>query len=110
MASFPEVYRLLQSQPVLTLFLLLGSGYLIARVRVGSFSLGPVAGVLFAGLFFGHHLGLSTGDPVLTDEPLEQEVGHVELVLLHPKAPPEPGAPIGEQIGAVLEALAVAGV
>lgn len=23
------------------------------------------------GLFFGHHLGLSTGDPVLTDEPLE---------------------------------------
>ncbi len=23
------------------------------------------------GLFFGHHLGLSTGDPVLTDQPLE---------------------------------------
>lgn len=55
MESFPRFYALLQSQPVLTLFLLIGSGYLIARIRVGSFSLGPVAGVLFAGLFFGHH-------------------------------------------------------
>ena len=53
--SFPRFYALLQSQPVLTLFLLLGSGYLVARIRIGSFSLGPVAGVLFAGLFFGHH-------------------------------------------------------
>jgi len=53
--SFPRFYELLQTQPVLTLFLLLGSGYLIARIRIGSFSLGPVAGVLFAGLFFGHH-------------------------------------------------------
>ncbi len=55
MESFPRFYELLQSQPVLTLFLLLGSGYLIARIRIGSFSLGPVAGVLFAGLFLGHH-------------------------------------------------------
>ncbi|MHC4452301.1 MAG: aspartate:alanine exchanger family transporter [Planctomycetota bacterium] len=55
MDSFPRFYELLQSQPVLTLFLLLGSGYLIARIRIGSLSLGPVAGVLFAGLFLGHH-------------------------------------------------------
>jgi putative transport protein len=55
MESLPRFYTLLQEQPVLTLFLLLGSGYLIARIRIGSFSLGPVAGVLFAGLFFGHH-------------------------------------------------------
>ncbi len=55
MDSLPRLFDLLQTQPVLTLFLLLGSGYLIARIRIGSFSLGPVAGVLFAGLFFGHH-------------------------------------------------------
>jgi putative transport protein len=55
MESLPRFYTLLQAQPVLTLFLLLGSGYLIARIRIGSFSLGPVAGVLFAGLFLGHH-------------------------------------------------------
>ena len=55
MESPDRFYALLQSQPVLTLFLLLGLGYLISRLRVGSFSLGPVAGVLFAGLFFGHH-------------------------------------------------------
>ena len=55
MESLPRFYTLLQEQPVLTLFLLLGSGYLIARIRIGSFSLGPVAGVLFAGLFLGHN-------------------------------------------------------
>ena len=55
MESLPRFYTLLQDQPVLTLFLLLGSGYLIARIRIGSFSLGPVAGVLFAGLFLGHN-------------------------------------------------------
>jgi putative transport protein len=55
MESVNSFYALLQAQPVLTLFLLLGLGYLISRLRIGSFSLGPVAGVLFAGLFFGHH-------------------------------------------------------
>ena len=48
-------YHILQNQPVLTLFLILGMGYLIGNFRIGSFSLGPVAGVLFAGLFFGHY-------------------------------------------------------
>jgi putative transport protein len=38
----------------MTLFLILGAGYLIGNIRIGSFSLGPVAGVLFAGLFLGH--------------------------------------------------------
>jgi len=51
---FTKVLELLRSQPVLTLFLILGMGYLIGAVRIGSFSLGPVAGVLFAGLFLGH--------------------------------------------------------
>ncbi len=35
-------------------FLVLGIGYLIGNIRIGSFSFGSVAGVLFAGLFFGY--------------------------------------------------------
>jgi putative transport protein len=49
------VLSLLRQQPVLTLFLMLGLGYVIGNIRIGSFSLGPVAGVLFVGLFLGHH-------------------------------------------------------
>lgn len=44
----------LRTQPVLTLFLILGVGYLIGNISIRGFSLGPVAGVLFAGLFLGH--------------------------------------------------------
>lgn len=51
---FVRILEFLQNQPVLTLFLILGMGYLIGNIRIGSFSLGPVAGVLFAGLFLGH--------------------------------------------------------
>ncbi len=51
---FTKLIELLRAQPVLTLFLILGMGYLIGAIRIGSFSLGPVAGVLFAGLFLGH--------------------------------------------------------
>jgi putative transport protein len=43
----------LHHNPVLLLFVLLGIGYLIGNLRVAGFSLGAVAGVLFAGLFFG---------------------------------------------------------
>lgn len=49
-----EINQILHTQPVLTLFLIIGSGYLIGRIPIGSFSFGPVAGVLFAGLFLGH--------------------------------------------------------
>jgi putative transport protein len=52
--AFTKIIELLRVQPVLTLFLILGVGYLIGAIRLGSFSLGPVAGVLFAGLFLGH--------------------------------------------------------
>jgi putative transport protein len=52
---FGEFIELLRQQPVLTLFLIIGIGYLIGGIRIGSFSLGPVAGVLFAGLFLGHY-------------------------------------------------------
>jgi len=44
----------LRSQPVFTLFLVLGLGQLIGRLRIGVVTLGPVAGVLFAGLGFGY--------------------------------------------------------
>jgi putative transport protein len=47
--------ELFHSQPVLTLFLIFGIGYLVGGIRIGGFSLGPVAGVLFAGLFFGQY-------------------------------------------------------
>ncbi len=52
--AFSRLLDTLHDQPVLTLFLILGMGYLIGGIRLGSFSLGPVAGVLFAGLFLGH--------------------------------------------------------
>ena len=52
--AFARLLETLHAQPVLTLFLILGMGYLIGNIRIGSFSLGPVAGVLFAGLFLGH--------------------------------------------------------
>ena len=51
---FTRIIDILRVQPVLTLFLIIGMGYLIGAIRIGSFSLGPVAGVLFAGLFLGH--------------------------------------------------------
>ncbi len=46
--------NLLHDNPVLTLFLVLGVGYLIGRIQIAGFGLGPVGGVLFAGLFFGY--------------------------------------------------------
>jgi putative transport protein len=46
--------ELLRAQPVLLLFTLLALGYVIGGISVKGFSLGPVAGVLFAGIFFGH--------------------------------------------------------
>jgi putative transport protein len=45
---------LLEANPVLTLFLVLGVGYLIGRIQIAGFGLGPVGGVLFAGLIFGY--------------------------------------------------------
>ncbi len=44
----------LRGQPVFTLFLVLGLGHMLGRLRIGTVTLGPVAGVLFVGLVFGH--------------------------------------------------------
>ena len=52
---FTRLLEGLREQPVITLFLIFGVGYLIGNIRIGSFSLGPVAGVLFVGLFLGHY-------------------------------------------------------
>lgn len=51
---FTRFFSFLQEQPVFTFFFILGVGYLIGNIRFGSFSFGPVAGVLFIGLFLGH--------------------------------------------------------
>lgn len=60
---FMEALRL---RPVLMLFIILGLGYLIGNIRIAGFSLGPVAGVLFAGIFFGHFgLRISPGAQAL---------------------------------------------
>src|SRR3982750_5052749 len=39
--------------PELALFLVIAAGYWIGSFKVGAFSLGPVTGSLFAGLFIG---------------------------------------------------------
>ena len=54
LAVFEFIDDILTLQPALVLFLILGLGYLIGNIRLGNFSFGPVAGVLFAGLFLGH--------------------------------------------------------
>ena len=46
--------NLLQQQPVLVFFLVLGLGYFIGNIRVLGINLGSVGGVLIAGLLFGH--------------------------------------------------------
>ncbi len=45
----------LAENPVGLLFLVVGTGYLIGKIRIASFDLGPVTGVLFAGLVFGNY-------------------------------------------------------
>ena len=51
---YETIYSILKGDPVLLLFLVLAIGFVIARIRLGSFQLGPVAGVLLAGLLFGN--------------------------------------------------------
>jgi len=48
------VLELLQAQPGMVLFLILGIGYILGNLKLFGFSFGPVAGVLFVGLVFGN--------------------------------------------------------
>jgi putative transport protein len=59
------VHQFLLDQPVALLFLVVGLGYLVGKIRFGSLDLGPVSGVLFAGLVFGHY-GLQISPTVQT--------------------------------------------
>ncbi len=49
------IIEFLRGQPVVLLFLILGLGYLIGRLRLAGIELGPVAGTLLVGVFFGHY-------------------------------------------------------
>jgi putative transport protein len=42
------------ANPIFLLFIVLALGFIIGSIKIGSFQLGPVAGVLLSGLLFGH--------------------------------------------------------
>ena len=46
---------LLLDNQALLFFVVLGLGYLLGKIKIKSFEFGPVAGVLFVGLVFGHY-------------------------------------------------------
>ena len=48
------LYSFLQNNPIITLFIILGTGLLIGKIRVFGVELGSVTGVLFSGLVMGH--------------------------------------------------------
>jgi putative transport protein len=53
----------LRQNPELSLLLALGLGFLLGRVRIGSFQLGPMLGCLIAGVAIGQ-LGIDTPKPM----------------------------------------------
>jgi putative transport protein len=48
------VNNFISANPIFLLFLVLTVGFLIGSFKIGTFRLGPVAGVLLSGLLFGH--------------------------------------------------------
>ena len=56
------IVRSLQQNPELAIFLTLAVGFLIGRVKFGSFSLGIVVGTLLAGVLIGQ-LDISSSSP-----------------------------------------------
>ena len=54
MTSASALIEFLRGQPVVVLFLLLGIGYLLGRIRLAGFTFGPVAGTLLIALVFGY--------------------------------------------------------
>jgi putative transport protein len=48
------ISNFISANPIFLLFLVLSVGFIIGSIRIGTFRLGPVAGVLLSGLLFGH--------------------------------------------------------
>lgn len=59
-----DLYQLLLDYSELVFFLTLGFGYMIGNIRIARFKLGATAGVLLAGLVFGH-LGFPPPSPLV---------------------------------------------
>ncbi|WP_054669505.1 hypothetical protein [Lentilactobacillus senioris] len=55
------------ANPVISIFICLGLGYILGRVKFGSFTLGATVGVLVVSLIFGQIGGVFTRDTVLGD-------------------------------------------
>ncbi len=73
-AAVTELHTFLVEHPVGLLFLIVGFGYLVGKIRISSFDLGPVSGVLFVGLVFGY-FGYELS-------PTVQTLGFVMFILL----------------------------
>ena len=58
-----DVQRVLQAHPEIAFFLVLGLGYLLGRLALGSFKLGAVTGTLLAGVLVGQ-LGVTLSNDV----------------------------------------------
>ena len=49
-----DLREILSNNPLLLTFVVIGIGYLVGHVRIAKIAVGPTAGVLLAGLLFGH--------------------------------------------------------
>ena len=49
-----DVFALLNENPILLIFTVIGLGYLVANIRIADVQAGPVIGVLLMGLLFEH--------------------------------------------------------
>ena len=49
-----NVFTLLNENPILLIFTVIGLGYLLGNIRIADIEAGPVIGVLLVGLLFGH--------------------------------------------------------
>lgn len=74
--------------------LLIALGYLTGAIRFGSFNLGPVAEVLFAGLFFGH-FGLRLSPDAQSLGAVIAVIGSVIAILASKQIDVPPGTAAG---------------
>lgn len=49
-----EILSFFQSHPVINLFIILGAGVVVGKIKIGNIDFGSVTGVLFIGLIAGH--------------------------------------------------------